>query len=203
MPAALTGFWTGLSLILAIGAQNAFVLRQGLMRAHVFWICLVCALSDAALIALGVLGMGAAIEALPGLNTAIMLAGAAFLIVYGAMALRRALRPGTLDPASEGTGSLAAALATCLALTWLNPHVYIDTVVLMGAISVPFAEAGHGAAFVAGGATASLVFFFTLGYGARALAPLFAKPVAWRVLDAIVAAIMWSIAAALLLSALG
>jgi L-lysine exporter family protein LysE/ArgO len=203
LSACLTGFWTGLSLILAIGTQNAFILRQGLMRAHVFWVCVICVLSDVVLISLGVAGMGAAVKAMPDLNDAIMLGGAAFLAVYGALAARRALAPGRLEAATAGEGSLGAAVGTCLALTWLNPHVYIDTVVLMGAVSVPFADAGHGAAFVVGGTAASAVFLFALGYGARALAPVFARPAAWRALDMLVAAVMWSIAVALASEALG
>lgn len=199
----MTGFWTGLSLILAIGAQNAFILRQGLMRAHVFWICTICVLSDLVLISFGVAGMGAVVKAMPELNRGIMLGGAIFLAVYGALAARRAFSPGHLDAAAAGEGSLGAALGTCLALTWLNPHVYIDTVMLMGAVSVPFAEAGHGAAFVLGGTTASAVFLYGLGYGARALAPIFARPIAWRMLDGLVAGVMLMIGAALLSEALG
>lgn len=205
LTAAMTGFSTGLSLILAIGAQNAFVLRQGLIRAHVLWVVVFCACSDAVLIALGVLGMGAAIEAVPELNRGVMLAGAAFLMVYGAFAVRRAFSPeGGLAPSMAGTtASLGGTLGTCAALTWLNPHVYVDTVMLMGAIATPFAEAGHGGAFILGGALASLVFFTTLGYGARMLAPVFARPGAWRVFDLGVAAIMWTIALALASQALG
>ncbi|MEO0823660.1 MAG: LysE family transporter [Pseudomonadota bacterium] len=202
IPAFATGFATGFSLILAIGAQNAFVLRQGLLRAHVFWVCLVCALSDAVLIAAGVAGMGAAIAALPSLNAAMLWAGALFLALYGAFAMRRAFNPGRLEAAAEGAGSLGVALATCLAFTWANPHVYLDTVVLVGAISVPWTEAGHGTAFGAGAMLASFVFFFSLGYGARLLAPIFARPRAWQILDILIAIIMWAIAASLVSAAL-
>jgi len=202
LTAALTGFGTGFSLILAIGAQNAFVLRQGLMRAHVFWICLVCALSDALLIALGVAGAGTIGAAFPWAITALTWAGAAFLAVYGGHSLRRAVHPGALRAAERGTGSLQAALLTCLALTWLNPHVYLDTLGLIGAVSTGFA--GHRAklAYGIGAALASAVFFFGLGYGARLAAPIFARPRAWAVLDVAIALVMWSIAASLVLGQL-
>ena len=198
MAAATSGFLLGLSLILAIGAQNAFVLRQGLRREHVFAVCLTCALSDAVLITAGVMGMGWIARELPWLTPAMTWAGAAFLFVYGAMSFARAVRPGALDAAGAGAGSLRAALLTCLALTWLNPHVWLDTVVLVGSVATTFP--GSGAAFGAGAAAASFVFFFLLGYGARALAPVFARPAAWRALDVIVGVVMWAIAGKLLLA---
>jgi L-lysine exporter family protein LysE/ArgO len=198
MAAATSGFLLGMSLILAIGAQNAFVLRQGLRREHVFAVCLTCALSDAILIAAGVMGMGWIARELPWLAPAMTWAGAAFLLVYGAMSFARAIRPGALLAAGQGAGSLRAALLTCLALTWLNPHVWLDTVVLVGSVAASYP--GSGAAFGAGAAAASVVFFFALGYGARALAPVFARPGAWRVLDLGVGAVMWAIAARLLLA---
>ncbi len=192
------GFALGLSLILAIGAQNAFVLRQGLRGAHVFAVCLTCALSDAILIAVGVAGFAAISEALPGIAPVMRWGGAAFLIVYGALAFKSALGPAeALKPAEAGAGSLAKALATCLALTWLNPHVYLDTVVLLGSVSTQYD--GQQLAFGVGAVTASFVFFFSLGYGARLLRPVFARPRAWRVLDVIVGLIMWAIAAKLIL----
>ena len=196
MTAAIAGFLLGLSLIVAIGAQNAFVLRQGLRREHVFAVCLTCAGSDAILIAAGVSGMGWIAREFPWLTPVMTWAGAAFLVVYGALSFRRALRPGTLKAAGQGGGTLRAALLTCLALTWLNPHVYLDTVVLLGSVAARYP--GDGLAFGAGAATASFVFFFSLGYGARALAPLFARPAAWRVLDLVVGSVMWAIAAKLL-----
>ncbi|SFQ96242.1 LysE/ArgO family amino acid transporter [Poseidonocella sedimentorum] len=193
---ALEGFALGLSLILAIGAQNAFVLRQGLRRAHVFAVCLTCAVSDAALIAAGVGGVGALIGATPWLDTAMRYGGAAFLVFYGARSFYSALTVTEgLDPASTGGGSLRAALLTCLALTWLNPHVYLDTVVLLGSIS---AQAADRLAFAIGAMIASFTFFFSLGYGARALAPVFARPRAWMVLDVVVGLTMWIIAVNLL-----
>ncbi len=201
LAAAVTGFATGFSLILAIGAQNAFVLRQGLMRAHVFAVCLVCALSDAVLISAGVAGMGTLSAAAPWLPTALALAGAAFLLVYGALSLARAFRTEALRAAGHGTGSLARALGTCLALTWLNPHVYLDTLALIGAVSAGFVAWNQKLAFGAGAVLASFVFFFGLGYGARLLAPVFARPRAWMVLDMVIALVMWSIAAALIASA--
>lgn len=194
-----TGFGTGFSLILAIGAQNAFVLRQGLLRSHVFWICLVCALSDALLICAGVAGMGTVAAAVPWLLDALTWGGAAFLFVYGAIALRRAFRPEGLRANGSERLSLRAALAVTLAFTWLNPHVWLDTVGLIGAISTSFS--GHAAktAFAAGATVASFVFFFGLGYGARLLAPVFERPQAWTVLDTAIALVMWTIAASLVL----
>jgi L-lysine exporter family protein LysE/ArgO len=195
MQAVVAGFGLGFSLILAIGAQNAFVLRQGLRRAHVLAVVLTCAVSDAILIAAGVAGFGALALAVPGLETVMRYGGAAFLIWYGARALRAAWRGGAALEAGAGTGSLRGALLTCLALTWLNPHVYLDTVVLLGSISAQYDDR---LGFALGAMTASFVFFFALGYGARALAPVFARPNAWRWLDALVGAVMWAIAGKLL-----
>jgi L-lysine exporter family protein LysE/ArgO len=200
LAAFATGFGTGFTLILAIGAQNAFVLRQGLMRAHVFAICLVCAVSDAVLIAAGVAGMGSIAAMAPWLLDALTWGGAAFLFVYGALSLRRALRPGSLRAAASGATSLGAALATALAFTWLNPHVYLDTVGLIGAVSTQFAGRALKTAFAAGAMTASFVFFFGLGYGARLIAPVFERPRAWAVLDTAIAFVMWSIALSLVLA---
>ena len=193
---ALAGFSLGLSLILAIGAQNAFVLRQGLAGRHVAAVCLTCALSDAVLIAAGVAGFGWLVEAAPWVEPAFRWGGVAFLLAYGAMAFRSAWRGGGALRAAEGSGAgLQATIATALALTWLNPHVYLDTVVLLG--SVAAAQEGPRAAFGAGAVTASFAFFFSLGYGARLLRPAFARPSAWRALDAGVGAVMWAIAARL------
>lgn len=195
--ACTAGFSLGLSLILAIGAQNAFVLRQGLRGEHVLLTVLVCALSDAVLITAGVAGFGALARAWPGFETAMRWGGAAFLAWYGARALMAAWRGGqALDTRGEARHSARAVLLTVLALTWLNPHVYLDTVVLLGSVSAQY-EAR--AAFGLGAVTASFAFFFSLGYGARALAPLFARPVAWRALDLVVGLTMWAIAASLAL----
>ncbi|WP_422072249.1 LysE/ArgO family amino acid transporter [Tranquillimonas rosea] len=194
--AYLAGFALGLSLILAIGAQNAFVLRQGLRRAHVLPVCLTCAVSDAVLIAVGVGGFGWLATSVPWLAPAMRWGGAAFLAVYGAMSLRAAFGPAEhLDPAEGDGGGLWRVLGTCLALTWLNPHVYLDTVVLLGSVSAGWE--GARPAFGGGAVTASFVFFLALGYGARLLLPLFARPLAWRALDALVGVTMWAIAVGL------
>jgi L-lysine exporter family protein LysE/ArgO len=196
LAAALTGFLLGASLIIAIGAQNAFVLRQGLAREHVGAIVLFCATADALLMAAGVLGAGQALERVPGLAWALTVGGALFLLVYGLRALWRALRPGHLDAAARGAPlTRRAALAQAAAFTLLNPHVYLDTVVLVGAIG---ARQASPAAFVGGAAVASLVWFAALGYGARWLAPWFAKPAAWRGLDGFVGVTMLALAALLL-----
>lgn len=194
MISAVTGFATGFSLILAIGAQNAFVLRQGLLRSHVFPLTLFCALSDALLIAAGVLGFGALVTALPMLPVVMAVAGAMFLIAYGAM---RFLAAAKGDYAMELNGtsrSLKATLAIAAAFTWLNPHVYLDTLGLIGAISTSYESWNDRILFGAGAVTSSFVFFFSLGYGARLLAPIMSRPSSWRVLDVIIGVTMWLIA---------
>jgi L-lysine exporter family protein LysE/ArgO len=198
LPVVLAGMSMGLSLIVAIGAQNAFVLRQGLRNEHVFAVSLACALSDAVLIALGVTGFGKVANWLPWLEPVMRYGGAAFLIWYGAKSLLSALRSSnalTIGGA-DGRRSLAATLLACLAITWLNPHVYLDTVVLLGAVSTQFP--GAEAWFAAGAILGSFLFFFALGYGAIWLRPLFAKPQAWRILEAVIAVVMWAIALKLL-----
>lgn len=200
MPASfLAGLGLGLSLIVAIGAQNLFVLRQGVHRRHVLAVVLVCAVSDAALIALGVSGIGLVLTAVPWLIDVVRWAGAAFLTVYALLALRRAWRPSGRVLAVDGAGSagLAAAVGTCLALTWLNPHVYLDTVFLLGSVA-----ATHGAArwvFGAGAMTASVLWFFALGFGARLAGRWLATPRAWRILDAVIGVVMLAIAVSLVL----
>ncbi len=197
MTAFGNGFALGLSLILAIGAQNAFVLRQGLRRAHVLPVCLTCALSDAVLIIAGVTSFARITEAAPWLSPLMRYGGAAFLIGYGAISLASAWRGGGALRAADGpSDSLSAALLTCLALTWLNPHVYLDTVVLLGSVSAQYEQT---AVFAAGAVLASFAFFFSLGYGARLMAPLLARPTAWRILDAAIAVTMWAIALRLLI----
>ncbi|OQP86647.1 amino acid transporter [Rhizobium rhizosphaerae] len=189
----LTGFGTGLGLIVAIGAQNAFVLRQGLKREHVFAVCLLCALSDAALVLLGVTAFSVVARIMPWLDPAFRYGGAAFLALYALRSLRSALNPqGGLTAQGGAPASLRATLMTALALTFLNPHVYLDTVILLGSVSTRFPA--DRLSFALGAMTASALFFFSLGYGARLLAPLFARPSAWRVLDALIAAVMASIA---------
>jgi L-lysine exporter family protein LysE/ArgO len=196
--AFIPGFLLGLSLIVAIGAQNAFVLRQGLRREHVFAICLVCAVSDAALIAAGVAGFGALVTALPWLAPAMRFGGAAFLFAYAIRSLWSAGTGGAaLNPSDDVRKSLGVTLAACLAFTWLNPHVYLDTVVLLGSVSTRYA--GQRAAFALGAMSSSFLFFFALGYGARLLRPLFANPKAWRVLDAVIGITMLLLAAKLVL----
>lgn len=191
------GFFLSLSLILAIGAQNAFVLRQGLRQEHVFAVCLVCAVSDAVLIAAGVAGFGLASNALPWLEPVLRYGGALFLLTYAARSFRSARRNhGSLTPSSRQAAGLGATLATCLAFTWLNPHVYLDTVVLLGSISSQYE--GRKVAFALGAMTASFAFFFTLGFGARLLRPVFASQTAWRILDALVGVAMLAIAVKLL-----
>jgi L-lysine exporter family protein LysE/ArgO len=195
---ALAGFGLGLGLIIAIGAQNAFILRQGLMRRHVFVLCLVCALADAALIAVGVAGFGTLVASSPVLIAIATLGGAVFLVVYGIVAFRRALHPAALKAAGGEDGSLSAALFTCLAFTFLNPHVYLDTVVLVGSLSAQYAGAARASVGL-GAVVASFVWFFALGYGARLLAPVFARPLAWRVLDTMIGLLMLALAASLVM----
>ena len=198
MTAALEGFLLGGGLIIAIGAQNAFILRMGLQRAHVGVLCLVCALSDALLIALGVAGMGALVADNPQALAVVRYGGAAFLFAYAAMALWRAMRPTVMQAEAGAAPSLRAALATVLAFTFLNPHVYLDTVVLVGGLAASY-PVRERIVFGAGAVVASFAWFFGLGYGARFLAPLFARPAAWRWLDLAIAAVMAWLGLSLLL----
>ncbi|MGK9050056.1 LysE/ArgO family amino acid transporter [Neorhizobium petrolearium] len=197
--AGLSGLALGASLIVAIGAQNAFILRQGLIRSHVFVLCFICALSDALLIAAGVGGLGTIVSQSPVLISVVTLGGAAFLGTYAAMAFRRAAKPGAMVTGAPEAMGLKAAVLTCLAFTFLNPHVYLDTVVLLGSLSAAF-EGMERVAYGAGAAIASFLWFFGLGYGARFLAPLFARPAAWRVLDVVIGVVMGLLALGLLLS---
>ncbi|MFI6871496.1 LysE/ArgO family amino acid transporter [Nocardia sp. NPDC050406] len=196
--AALSGMGFGLSLIVAIGAQNAFVLRQGIRREHVLAVVSVCALSDVALIGMGIGGVGALVQSAPTVMTVLRYAGAAFLIGYAVLAAKRALSGGALTGESHGASmALGATVATCLAVTWLNPHAYLDTVVLLGSYASTFATPDRW--FLAAGAMlGSMVWFFALGFGARYLAPLFARKSAWRVLDSVIAVIMLTLAGGLL-----
>lgn len=199
LTAALKGYGTAFALILAIGAQNAFVLRQGLMRAHVFWVCLICAFSDAVLIAAGVFGFGAVTARYPALPQIMTYGGAAFLFVYGALRLRAAWRGGqSLETGGEAQ-PLKVAILMCLAFTWGNPHVYLDTLALIGAVSTSF-EGAQKWAFGLAAVTASFTFFFGLGYGARLLAPLLRTERAWQVLDAGIGLLMWTLALSLLIA---
>ncbi len=198
MTAFSAGFGLGFSLIIVIGAQNAFVLKQGLSKEHVFVVCLICALSDALLIALGIGGFDWMTAKFNWLENAARYGGAAFLLVYGARSFYAAVRSSQYLKAAHSTGhSLPAVATTGLALTWLNPHVYLDTVVLLGSVSTQYPDTKI--AFAGGAMAASFVFFFALGYGARMLLPFFSKPVSWKILDALIGAVMWYIAAILLL----
>lgn len=196
------GFGVGGGLIVAIGAQNAFVLTQSVRRNHAWAVALLCSLCDALLIGAGVAGMGAAVAASPLLGRVAAWAGAAFLFWYGLGALRSALRGGRLDVGAQGPAGLGATLAATLAVTLLNPHVYLDTVVMLGSLSGQFPGPGRYV-FGAGAACASLSWFLGLGLGGRLLAPVFTRPAAWRALDALVCATMWGIGAGLLRGALG
>ena len=194
----VTGFTLGASLIVAIGAQNAFVLRQGLRREHVGPVVAVCSLLDIVLMAVGVVGLGAVGGVHPGWLEGAALAGAAVLALYALSAFWRALKPQALSADAQGGAKpLGHVLAQVLGFSVLNPHVYLDTVVLVGSVGARQAT-GTQWAFLAGSSLASVLWFATLGYGARALSPLFARPVAWRVLDLLIgltmAAIAWQLA---------
>lgn len=200
LTAAITGYFTAFSLILAIGAQNAFVLRQGLLRSHVFLICLFCAVSDALLITAGVAGFGAMVEYFPRLPFYLSLFGAAFLLFYGATRFLAAWR-GDYEMELSGKGlDLWPALGVVFACTWLNPHVYLDTLGLIGAVSTQFEPAAEKWAFGIAAALASFSFFFALGYGARLLAPFMQTAATWRVLDIGIGIVMWLIAFGLIAS---
>ena len=199
LAAAVSGLALGFSLIVAIGAQNTFVLRQGIRREHVLAVVAICALSDVVLILTSILGTGAALAAAPWLLTAVRIGGALFLLSYAVFAARRAIRPApvglTADeqaPDARATRrSLLTAVATAVAVTWLNPHVYLD-IAIVGTIANGYGDARW--LFGAGIATASVIWFTTLGFGARMLAPVFARPAAWRVLDAVIAVVMATLA---------
>jgi L-lysine exporter family protein LysE/ArgO len=193
---SLGGLFAGLSLIVAIGAQNAFVLRQGLRRARVAMVVSVCALSDLALIVAGVSGIGAVVQHAGWALTAVRWFGVAFLTWYGLASAWRARRPSALSVASDGPGSSLATLRRTLALTWLNPHVYLDTVVLLGSIANTHGPSGRWW-FALGACLASALWFTGLGFGARLAAPLLATPRAWQILDLLIAATMLLIAAKL------
>ena len=196
----LQGFAIGLSLIVAIGAQNAFVLKQGLKKQAVFWVCFVCALSDSILVVLGITGFATVIQLYPELVGFAKWAGAVFLLWYGLQHAIQAFKSNqSLHAGSQNEIQLSKIIIVCLALTWLNPHVYLDTVVLIGSISTQFEQTKLY--FALGVITASWFFFFSLGYGARVLIPVFENPKAWKVLDVVIALIMWSIAISLMMTA--
>tara|TARA_B100000214_G_scaffold341810_1_gene289169 strand:- start:3478 stop:4086 length:609 start_codon:yes stop_codon:yes gene_type:complete len=190
---ALEGFAISLGLIVAIGAQNAFVLRQGLIRSHIFVVCCICAISDATLIAAGVLGVGAWLAKYEQGAFWISMAAIAFLVVYGILRVKSALDPQAMSISENGEDNLSTVVFTTLAFTWLNPHVYLDTLVLLGSASSRY-DGPEREFFGIGAALASFIFFFSLGYGARLLSPLMENPKAWRYIDGGIAIVMFTIA---------
>lgn len=194
--AALAGALTGLSLIVVIGAQNAYVLRQGIRRSHVGVVVAICAVSDLLLILAGVAGIGAIVDRAGWLIDVVTWLGVAFLVWYGIGSIRRALRPETLDAAGRAEDTLKGVVLQVLALTWLNPHVYLDTVVLLGSIAQSHGPTGRWW-FGAGASVGSIAWFSALGFGATRLAPLLARPRAWQVLDLVIGLVMFVIAASL------
>jgi L-lysine exporter family protein LysE/ArgO len=196
--AILSGFALGGGLIVAIGAQNAFVIRQGVLNQHVFWVCLFCALSDAVLIWGGTFGLGIILQQFPLLIPIMTYGGAAFLVWYGVKAARRVLKPQSLAEDGKATSNLFVALASCAAFTWLNPHVYLDTVVLVGSIANA-RPSGEQAPFAFGATLASFTWFYAIGYGAKALRGPLSKPLVWRSIDASIALVMFWLAFKLLL----
>lgn len=193
--AIIQGFLVSGGLIVAIGAQNAHILKQGILKNHVFWVALTCFLCDFVLISLGVLGMGSLIAQSPIATIVLAVVGALFLTVYGTRAFINTMRgDGTLSvDATQQATTLVAAISTTLALTLLNPHVYLDTVVIIGGVASTLGDKERWM-FLVGSLMASATWFFGLGYGARLLIPLFKKPITWRILDALIAVIMWIIA---------
>ena len=198
LAAATTGFLTSFALILAIGAQNAFVLKQGILRSHVFWVCLTCAVSDALLISAGVVGFGVIVTQFPSLPFIMSIGGGAFLIFYGLSRFVAAYKGNDQEALSTKSLALGPTMLICLALTWLNPHVYLDTLGLVGAVSTQFTEVGSKAAFGIGAILASFVFFFSLGYSARFLAPVMQTPRIWQILDVLIGLLMLYLAYGLL-----
>jgi L-lysine exporter family protein LysE/ArgO len=192
MLAIVPGFLTGLSLIIAIGAQNAFVIRQGLLRQHVFLIVAICAISDAALIFLGTGGLGTLVQSKPSLLEFIRWFGVIYLTWFGIRSVRSAFKSQSLQAGEGSVISKTKIVGTCLALTFLNPHVYLDTVILLGSIANQFEEDRWF--FALGGAIASMVWFTSIGYGARAASRFMSKPIFWKILDSIIAAVMFTIA---------
>lgn len=195
----VSGFVIGLGLIVAIGAQNAFVLKQGLKQQAIFWVCLVCAVSDSLLIMLGVAGFAEVVQHHPEILQLSKYLGAVFLWIYGAKHFYSAYHMSqVMQPSEQNTASFLHIILVCLAFTWLNPHVYLDTVILVGSISTQYS--GGQWYFAMGAVVASWLFFFSLGYGAKFLLPWFQKPIAWKVLDVIIGLMMWGIAFSLCMS---
>lgn len=198
MSAFLYGLGIGFSLILAIGAQNAFVLKQGLKQQYVFWVCFICALSDSILIYFGVTGFSKVIANFPLLLTVSKYFGAAFLFFYGLRNFYSAIKnSSSLNPSDIEKDSLLKIIGICLAFTWLNPHVYLDAIILIGSISVQFSDQLYQ--FAAGTILASWIFFFSVGYGAKMLLPLFKRATSWKILDVLIGITMWTIATMLII----
>ncbi|MQM29558.1 MAG: amino acid transporter [Candidatus Accumulibacter phosphatis] len=193
----IAGFLSGAVLIVAIGAQNSYLLRQAIRREHVLPLVLVCASADALLIVAGIAGLGAVIESQPAFLSLARYGGAAFLLVYGLLSARRACKPEQLILDAGSRLPLGVAMLTCLGFTFLNPHVYLDTVILLGSLASQREEGRWS--FGAGAVGASFVWFFALGYGARFLAPLFAKPLSWRILDSMISMTMLGLGSLLIL----
>ena len=198
MSAFVYGLGIGFSLILAIGAQNAFVLKQGLKQQYVFWVCFICALSDSILIYFGVTGFSKVIANFPLLLTVSKYFGAAFLLLYGLRNFYSAIKnSSSLNPSDLEKDSLLKIIGICLAFTWLNPHVYLDAIILIGSISVQFSDQLYQ--FAAGTILASWIFFFSVGYGAKMLLPLFKRATSWKILDVLIGITMWTIATMLII----
>lgn len=193
MTTFLTGLSLSFSLIIAIGSQNAFILKQGIKKQHVFLICTICALSDAILISLGVAGFGVIVSKHPAIEVYARYGGAAFLLIYSILSFKAAVNQHhALKPKTEILSSTSKTVLMCLAFTWLNPHVYLDTMVLLGSISTQYD--GEQLQFTLGAVSASFIFFFSLGYGARFLAPMFQNPKSWKFLECIIGFTMLIIA---------
>ena len=199
LAAFITGFFTLLTLILAVGAQNVFILRQGLLRNHVFVICIFAAISDALLIWIGVIGFSTISKIIPGISKLMALAGATFLFGYGIIRFINAYQGSYAVEIGNGNSSLNKSLVALAGFTFLNPHVYLDTLGLIGAVSVQYVEMAHKYAFATGASLGSLLFFFSLGYGARILSPFMRSILAWRILDILIGITMLTIAGFLLL----
>jgi L-lysine exporter family protein LysE/ArgO len=200
LAAFITGFFTLLTLILAVGAQNVFILRQGLLRNHVFVICIFAAISDALLIWIGVIGFSTISKIIPGISKLMALAGATFLFGYGIIRFINAYQGSYTVEIGNGNSSLNKSLVALAGFTFLNPHVYLDTLGLIGAVSVQYVEMAHKYAFATGASLGSLLFFFSLGYGARILSPFMSSILAWRILDILIGITMLTIAGFLLLN---
>ena len=197
MVSLFAGFTIGLSLIVAIGAQNAFILKQGLLRQHVFWVCTVCFISDSIALSAGIAGFGLVVAKFPQIEMIARWGGAAFLFWYGAINFKSAWTNSSgLVAAGDASKSLGKTILLCLAFTWLNPHFYLDTLVMIGSISTQYPDPFL---FGVGTVSASFVFFYSLGFGARLLEPVFAKPRSWQILDGLIGLIMWTIALSLVI----